>query len=210
MKKIFPNKIPIFPLSGIIYFPKTNLPLNIFEQKYLDLVNDCIKNKGYMGMVQSKRDSKNIYKVGCLGKISDHKKNKDGRMLINLSGISRFEIKSEINNNKLYREFNVDYEKFSIDEKSSFVDEIEKDNINLLFNKSKSFFRKYGLLINWNEFKNLEQDQQINTLAMIAPISNEEKQTLLESLSLNKKIKTLLEIIEFYLHEKNSDNNTLQ
>ena len=210
MKKKLPNIIPIFPLSGIIYFPKTNLPLNIFEQRYLDLVNDCIKNHGYMGMIQSKKDSNDVYKVGCLGKISDHKKNKDGRMLINLSGISRFEIKSEINNNKLYREFNVDYEKFKNDENTTIFDKIESDEINLLFDKSKSFFRKCGLLINWNEFKNLEQDQQINTLAMIAPISNEEKQTLLESLEINQKIKTLLEIIEFYLHEKDSDNITLQ
>ena len=210
MNKNLPNIIPIFPLSGIIYFPKTNLPLNIFEQRYIDLVNDCIKNKRYIGMVQSKKNSTDVYDIGCLGKISDHKKNKDGRIIINLSGISRFEIKSEVNNNKLYREFNVDYEKFKDDEASIFLDVIEKDNIDLLFNKSKFFFRKCGLLINWNEFKNLEQDQQINTLAMIAPVSNEEKQTLLESLSINKKIKTLLEIIEFYLHEKDSDNITLQ
>ena len=77
MKKNLPNIIPIFPLSGVIYFPKTNLPLNIFEKKYLKLINDCIKKNSYMGMVQSKRDSKDVYDVGCLGKITDHKKSKD-------------------------------------------------------------------------------------------------------------------------------------
>ena len=210
MKKNLPNIIPIFPLSGVIYFPKTNLPLNIFENRYLKLVNDCMKKNSLMGMVQSKRDSKNVYTVGCLGKITEHRKNKDGRILINLTGISRFDIKSEINNDKLYREFEVNYERFYKDIELNLSNKINKDNINLLLEKSKFFFEKFGLLINWNQFKDLDQDQQINTLAMIAPISNEEKQTLLEANEINKKNKKLSEIIEFYLHEKDLNNATLQ
>ena len=115
MEEKFPIKIPIFPLSGVIYFPKTNLPLNIFEQRYLDLVSDTYKKDKLMGMVQAKKEGKEVYKVGCLGKISALKKLEDGRILINLSGITRFEIIKEINTNKLYREFQVDYKKFSID-----------------------------------------------------------------------------------------------
>tara|TARA_Y100001970_G_C14171209_1_gene824283 strand:+ start:1022 stop:1654 length:633 start_codon:yes stop_codon:yes gene_type:complete len=210
MKKSLPNIIPIFPLSGVIYFPKTNLPLNIFENRYLKLVNDCMQKNSLMGMVQSKKNSKDVYNVGCLGKITDHKKSKDGRILINLTGIIRFQIKSEINNDKLYREFEVDYEKFLHDRELNFFNETNKSNLNLLLEKSKVFFKKFGLLINWNEFKNLDIDQQINTLAMIAPISNEEKQTLLETSEVNGKIKILLEIIEFYLHEKEFSNATLQ
>ena len=113
--KYFPNQIPIFPLSGVIYFPKTNLPLNIFEQRYLDLVNDSIRKDKLMGMIQSKRKDKEVYKIGCLGKISDFQKSKDGRILINLTGITRFEVLREEENSKLYREFKVDYEKFSLD-----------------------------------------------------------------------------------------------
>ena len=113
--KSFPNQIPIFPLSGVIYFPKTNLPLNIFEQRYLDLVNDVIRKDKLMGMIQSKRKDKELYKVGCLGKISDFKKSKDGRILINLTGITRFEVLKEEENSKLYREFKVDYKRFSLD-----------------------------------------------------------------------------------------------
>ena len=210
MKNNLPNIIPIFPLSGVIYFPKTNLPLNIFENRYLKLVNDCMKKNNLMGMIQSKRDAKGVYAVGCLGKITDHKKSKDGRILINLTGITRFEIKSEINNDKLYREFEVNYEKFYNDRELNFPSKINKYNFNLLLKKSKFFFEKFGLLINWNQFKDLDQDQQINTLAMIAPISNEEKQTLLEALDANEKIKKLLEIIEFYLHERDLNNATLQ
>ena len=88
--KQFPDQIPVFPLSGVIYFPKTNLPLNIFEQRYLDLVNDIINKDKLMGMIQEKKDGKDLYKVGCLGKISEFKKGQDGRILINLTGISRF------------------------------------------------------------------------------------------------------------------------
>ena len=116
MKK-FPNIIPIFPLSGVIYFPKTNLPLNIFEQRYLDLVNDAYNKDKLMGMVQSKKADSAVYDIGCLGKISDYQKSKDGRVLINLTGISRFKIIKEVRNKKLYREFQVDYSEFEIDAK---------------------------------------------------------------------------------------------
>ncbi len=96
MKLKLPNIIPIFPLNGIIYFPKTNLPLNVFEPRYLALVGDCIKSNRYMGMIQLKKDTSDVYTVGCLGKITENKKTKDGRALINLIGISRFKIKKEI------------------------------------------------------------------------------------------------------------------
>ena len=103
----FPTQIPIFPLSGVIYFPKTNLPLNIFEQRYLNLVNDAFSKNKLIGMIQSKKSDEEVYKVGCLGKINDLQKSKDGRILINLIGLTRFEVLEEVNNSKLYREFKV-------------------------------------------------------------------------------------------------------
>ena len=115
MKDIFPNKIPVFPLSGVIYFPNTNLPLNIFEKRYVDLVSDCMKKNKLMGMVQSYGNADQLYNVGCLGKIEDFKKTEDGRILVNLNGLSRFEIINEIDNSKLYREFEVKYHKFRND-----------------------------------------------------------------------------------------------
>jgi uncharacterized protein len=209
MKKDFPNKIPIFPLTGVIFFPKTNLPLNIFEKRYLDLVDDCMKTNKLMGMVQSKKNVNDVYSVGCLGKISDFKKADDGRVLINLTGLTRFEIKDEINTSNLYRVFNVKYDKFSQDlnESENYLKERE---INHLFEKSKNFFKKNGLLLNWLEFNKLDHNQQVNTLAMIAPISSEEKQKLLETLTINEKSKILSEIIEFYLHDKISSRITIQ
>ena len=204
--KNLPSTLPVFPLSGVIYFPKTNLPLNIFEQRYLNLVNDAYNGDKLMGMVQSKKESGSVYQVGCLGKISDYQKSKDGRILINLTGISRFKILEEISNDKLYREFKVDYKDFNEDstETNNLVD------TKLLMDNAKKFFKRNGLLLNWKEFEKLDQSQKINTLAMIAPITNEEKQKLLESISLKNKVETLESIISFYLHETNFNNQTVQ
>ena len=185
--KTFPNIIPIFPLTGVIYFPKTNLPLNIFEKRYLDLVNDTYNKKDkLMGMVQSRKDGDDVYKVGCLGEISDFQKSEDGRVIINLTGITRFEILEEIKNDKLYREFKVNYKNFKLDLENNFSD----TNTDDLMDKSKIFFKKNGLLLNWREFEKLDKIQRINTLAMISPVTNEEKQKLIETVTLEEKIKT--------------------
>ena len=204
--KDLPDTLPIFPLSGVIYFPKTNLPLNIFEKRYLNLVNDVYNKDKLMGMVQSKRERGSVYQVGCLGKISDYQKSRDGRVLINLTGISRFKILKEISNDKLYREFKVDYKDFNEDnnETNNLIDTTS------LMENAKNFFKRNGLLLNWKEFEKLDQSQKINTLAMIAPITNEEKQKLLESVSLKNKVETLESIISFYLHETNFNNLTMQ
>ena len=209
MEKKFPKLIPVFPLSGVIYFPKTNLPLNIFEERYLDLVNDCFRGDKLMGMVQSKKENSLLYKVGCLGKISDYQETSDGRVLINLTGITRFEITKEITNEKKYREFEVDYKKFHNDVLDPEKIVSAYDNPNFLV-KIKKFFEKNGLMINWKEFEKLDETQKINTLSMIAPISNEEKQKLLETVSLHDKTSTLLNIIEFYSYENSSDKETIQ
>ena len=205
MKK-FPDIIPIFPLSGVIYFPKTNLPLNIFEQRYLDLVNDAYNKDKLMGMVQSKKTDSTVYDIGCLGKISDYQKSKDGRVLINLTGISRFKILKEVSNKKLYREFQVNYDSFSEDINDT---NSQTDSSDLMEN-AKVFFKRNGLLLNWKEFEKLDPTQKINTLAMIAPITNEEKQKLLEAISLENKVSILDSIISFYLYETNFNNQTVQ
>ena len=124
-----PKKISIFPLSNVIFFPKTVLPLNIFEKRYLEMVNDSIKKDRYFGIVQPKYNLKkikskasnandvssksNLFSVGCLGKIINFSETDDGRFIINLSGIIRFKIEKEVKNEKLYREAIVDYINFN-------------------------------------------------------------------------------------------------
>ena len=207
--KNYPDIIPVFPLSGVIYFPKTHLPLNIFEQRYLNLVNDAYNKNKLMGMVQSKKENNLVYKIGCLGKISDYQKSKDGRVLINLTGITRFKILEEVTNEKLYREFKVSYKNFETDlsTESTGSTEIKIDN---LMEKAKIFFKRNGLLLNWKEFEKLSQIQKINTMAMISPVGNEEKQKILEAISLSEKVRTLENIINFYLHEVSFNNQTIQ
>ena len=159
-----------------------------------------------MGMVQSQRNGNQVYKIGCLGKISDLQKSEDGRILINLTGITRFKIIEEVKNKKLYREFKVDYKTFEIDLKDPSGD-LDTDD---LMNKAKTFFRKNGLLLNWREFEKLDKSQRINTLSMISPVTNEEKQKLLEAITIKDKANTLENIISFYLHEVNFNNQTIQ
>jgi Lon protease-like protein len=204
--KNYPSIIPVFPLSGVIYFPKTNLPLNIFEQRYLNLINDAYEKDKLMGMVQSQKHNDTVYKIGCLGKISDYQKSKDGRLIINLTGITRFEILDEIKNNKSYREFKVNYKKFEVD----LLNDSYNSKSDNLMDKAKTFFKRNGILLNWRELNKLEDVQKVNTLAMISPITNEEKQKLLETITMEDKIKTLENIISFYLHGTDFDSRTIQ
>ena len=204
--KSLPNVIPVFPLNGVIYFPKTNLPLNIFEQRYLDLVNDTYNNDKLMGMIQSLKNGNEVYKVGCLGKISDLQKSPDGRILINLTGITRFKVLEEIKSNKLYRQFKVDYKSYELDLKNINT---ARNTENLMY-KAKIFFKRNGLLLNWKEFDKLEDTQKINTLSMVSPVTNEEKQKLLEALTIEDKIKKKKKIISFYLHDVSFNNQTVQ
>ncbi len=159
-----------------------------------------------MGMVQSQKEGSDVYKIGCLGRISDYQKSPDGRVLINLTGISRFKILEEIQNKKLYREFKVDYTNFARD----LTNTINNEDTDELIDKVKIFFKKNGLLLNWREFEKLDKLQKINTLSMISPVTNEEKQKLLEAISTQEKIKTLESIISFYLHDVGSNNLTVQ
>ena len=206
ISKKLPTKIPIFPLSNFIVFPNTTVPLNIFEQRYLDLVNDTMRKDKLIGMIQLQKKNEEIYKIGCLGKISDIQRNVDGKILINLTGLIRFEVLEEVENSKLYREFRVDYKKFT----SDLEPKSENIDIKKLMEKAKVFFKKNGILLNWDEFNKLNKLQKIDTLSMIAPVTNQEKQKLLESITLNEKVKTLGDIIDFYLHEINFNNLTLQ
>jgi len=159
-----------------------------------------------MGLVQSKNIDQQVYKVGCLGKINDYKNSPDGRVLINLVGVTRFEVLDEVTNSKSYREFKVSYKTFD----SNLQERVEKISTEGVLLKAKTFFKRNGLLLNWKEFEKLDETQKINTLAMIAPITNEEKQKLLESVSLQDKIKNLDNIINFYLHEIGFGNQTVQ
>ena len=209
MNKEFPKKISVFPLRGAIFFPKTNLPLNIFEKRYVSMVEDALKGNKYIGMVQSKKVEGEVFKVGCLGKIDRHEKTPDGRILINLNGLSRFKIDEEVNNDKLYREFIVNYEDFKEDMRLKEY-EVKNEILEKLINNSKKYFSQQGVLIDWREISKLKAFEQIYTLAMISPFSVSEKQKVLEVPDLNEAASTLNEITKFGFYEDLNDKDTIQ
>ena len=203
-----PNKIPVFPLRSAIFFPETNLPLNIFEPRYLKMVEKSIKEDSFLGMIQSKVVEGDVFQVGCLGKINNHKKTEDGRVLINLYGLTRFKIDKEIKNNEPFREFQVSYDvfkedlgkKYSIDD--NLFEEVKKN--------SKNLFSRQGMALNWGQLSKLKKSQQIFTLVMISPFTVSEKQKLLEIPKINEIAKTFIEITNFAFYENLSEDNMLQ
>ena len=210
-KEKFPNKIPIFPLSSAIFFPKTILPLNIFEDRNIQLDNDAMKENRMLGMVQPKNRegiTPQEYKIGCFGKNVSFNETEDKRFIISLSGIIRFKIKNEIKKEKLYRSFEVDYSEFLNDleeEKDQTINFDKKD----LFRKIKLFFQKINYPIDYNELIKLNLYQLVNTVSMISPFSVEEKQKLIETIKIEDKLKILSEVISFNLLDF-EENKTVQ
>ena len=206
-----PNKIPVFPLSNFIIFPEMTVPLNIFEPRYVQMIDDAMKGSKMIGIIQPKKQNQTIpalYDIGCAGKITDCNKTEDGRYLIILSGISRFKIIQEINTKKLYRECKVNFNEFKID-LNKHKEEIKFSDLELIFKKSKSLFNKQGYIINWKDLELQSLNQTINTISMASPFSLEEKQVLLEALNKNDRKKKLEEILATYSVD-NFSNTTLQ
>ena len=185
-----PKTIPVFPLSNFIIFPQSTVPLNIFEKRYIQMVDDSMKSHRMIGMIQPKKTQKNnipeLYDVGCLGKITSFNETEDGRYLIIVNGIARFNIKNEIDNNKLYRSCNVEYKNYLEDLRDK-SEEIKFSDLELIFKNLKSLFKKQGYVINWKDLEKQSLDQTINTLSMASPFSLEEKQILLETTNIKKR-----------------------
>ena len=215
MKKFeLPKKIPVFPLSNFIIFPKTSVPLNIFEPRYIDMINDSMKSNKLIGMIQpmSSGSTDNIrpdvYKIGCLGKITSFRETEDGRYLIELKGLIRFEIINELKTDKKYREFEVNFEKFQND-LGVKKEELKFSDLELIFKDLKSLFEKRGFIINWKELEKQSLDETINALAMASPFSLEEKQVLLEAKNLDIRKNKIAEILSTYTYDL-FNNTTLQ
>ena len=212
MKKIenLPNKISIFPLSNFIIFPNTSVPLNIFEPRYIKMIDDSMKTNRIIGMIQPKNKNEipGLYSVGCVGRITSFNETDDGRYLIIIKGVSRFKILKEINNNKPYRECEVSFDEFGKDMIENF-NEIKFSDLELIFKNLKSFFKKKGYIINWKDLEKQSLDQTINALAMASPFSLEEKQILLETSNINNRKIELEKILNNYINDE-FNNKTIQ
>tara|TARA_Y100000746_G_scaffold97540_1_gene83017 strand:- start:1836 stop:2483 length:648 start_codon:yes stop_codon:yes gene_type:complete len=209
----FPNKIPVFPLSNFIIFPNTTVPLNIFEPRYIQMVDDCMKGNRLIGIIQPKKTGElkkpNLYEVGCAGKITSFNETEDGRYLIVINGICRYKIIDELKNDKLYRECKISFENFINDLDESKKEEIKNSDVKSIYNDLKILFKKQGYLINWQDIEKQSLDNTINTLAMASPFSLEEKQMLLETNTLLERNKKLEKILKTYMADS-FENTTLQ
>ena len=213
-KEDLPKKIAVFPLSNFIIFPKTTVPLNIFEPRYIDMINDSMRSNKFIGMIQPKslKDEDNfnpkLYRIGCLGKIISFKETEDGRYLIELKGLIRFETREEVTSEKKYREFTVNFENF-FDDLNEGKENIKFSDLELIFKDLKSLFEKRGFIINWKALEKQSLDETINALAMASPFTIEEKQVLLEAKNLDIRKNKISEILTTYTFDQ-YNNTTVQ
>ena len=209
-----PKKIAVFPLSNFIVFPKTTVPLNIFEPRYVDMINDCMKSNKLIGMIQPKiiknknLETPELYKIGCMGKIVNLQKTDDGRYLIELKGLIRFNIISEIISRKKYRECEISFNKF-YDDLSDKKENLKFSDLDLIFKDLKNLFEKKGFVINWKALENQSLNETINALAMASPFTLEEKQVLLETENLDARKSKIADILTTYTFDQ-FNNTTIQ
>ena len=210
-KDDLPKIIPVFPLRNFIIFPNTTVPLNIFEPKYVEMINVSMKTNKLIGLIQPKKKKNNsisdLHAVGCMGKITSFKAI-DGRYLIELKGMSRFNIIKEVKNNKIYREYEINFNGFQSDLEHS-KEKLKFSDLELIFKDLKSLFEKKGYMINWKSLEKQNLNETINALAMASPFSLEETQVLLESENLEIRKNKIAEILNTYIHD-NYDNTTVQ
>jgi uncharacterized protein len=212
-KEDLPNQIPVFPLSNFIVFPKTTVPLNIFEARYIKMINDSMKSNKLIGIIQPKTSSDSelsptLHDIGCLGKITSFEETDDERYIIELKGIIRFEAIKEIKSTEEYRKYEVTYKNFNHD-LSEKKEDLKFSDLELIFKDLKTLFEKRGFLINWKELEKQSLDETINALAMASPFSLEEKQILLETKNLSVRKNKIAEILSTYTYDI-FDNTTLQ
>ena len=211
-KQDLPKIIPVFPLSNFIIFPDTTVPLNIFEPRYVEMINDSMKTNKFIGLIQPKKNninpSQDLHETGCMGKITNFKDTSDGRYLIELNGLSRFKITKEIKNNKPYREYEINFEDYH-DDLNLQKEELKFSDLELIFKDLKLLFEKKGYIINWKSLEKQNLNETINALAMASPFSLEEKQILLESQNLKIRKKKIAEILSTYNYDS-FDNTTVQ
>ena len=206
-----PKIIPVFPLSNFIIFPKTTVPLNIFEPRYIDMINDSMRSNKFIGMIQPRTNDKklsDLHNIGCLGKITSFKEIDDKRFLIELKGLIRFKTIGEIKNDKKYREYKVSFENY-FDDLNNKKESIKFSDLELIFRDLKSLFEKRGFIINWKALEKQSLDETINALAMASPFTLEEKQVLLEAENLNIRKNKITEILATYSFDQ-FNNTTLQ
>jgi Lon protease-like protein len=202
-----PKKIPIFPLTGAVLFPKTQLPLNIFEPRYVQMLNAALATPHKLiGMIQPIAGSDNsLKKVGCVGRVTSYNETDDHRYLITLNGIIRFEIENELDTTTEYRQVEVNYENFITDLKSEDVTNVDRESLLKLI---KKYLKNKSLLADWDIIQQTPTEQLINYSGVLVPFTPEEKQLLLEARTIMGRSRALEALYQSYTIEETADTST--
>ncbi len=193
-----PETIPVFPLPGALLLPRGRLPLNIFEPRYLAMLDDALKSEHrLMGMVQpyvGRAQPPKLHAIGCAGRVTSLSETEDGRYLIVLTGISRFRIREEVEGFTPYRRVNVDWSEFPADLDKPAAEDFDKDAFLALLRR---YFEAQNLSSDWDSMREAEPEMLVNSLSMMCPFAVEEKQALLEAPGLADRADTLRQLMRF-------------
>lgn len=207
-----PATIPVFPLPGALLLPRGQMPLNIFEPRYLAMIDDVIKTHRIVGMVQPEngdvRGKPTLYGLGCAGRVTSFAETADGRYLVTLTGIARYQIAEELTVMTPYRQCRVDFSPYAADF-DAMAGENEVDRAGLL-RTLRSFADQHGLSVDWKGIDDAPNDALVNALSMMSPFGPREKQALLEAADLKTRADVLIAIAEIELARSGSDTPSLQ
>lgn len=206
-----PDEIAVFPLPGALLLPWGRLPLNIFEPRYLNMTQDALGHGRMFGMIQpdpSKprgETGPGLYRVGCLGRLTQFAETEDGRLLITLHGVARFSVVEELEASRGYRRVRADYRAFEEDlaHPPASLD-LDRE---ALSKSLRAFFRSHGIDANWDAIAQMPDPLLVNSLAMVCPFGTPEKQALLEAPSLPDRAGMLHALLEMGAHERGADEN---
>ncbi len=206
-----PDTIPVFPLAGALLLPRAQMPLNIFEPRYLAMTDDAMKGARLIGMVQPD-DSKAasaagpaIYATGCAGRITQYAESGDGRYLITLTGVSRFRVREELSVTTPYRQCRVDFTAFKDDLVPRFGEEaVDREQ---LLQTLRDYLKANDLQADWQDINQAPTEALVNGLAMMSPYGAREKQALLEAPDLKSRAEVLIALTEMALANTDGDND---
>ena len=195
-----PTSIPVFPLPGALLLPRSQLPLHIFEPRYLAMIEDVMKTQHRLvGMIQpgNHKGEERLQTIGCAGRLTQFSETEDGRYMITLTGVSRYRIRDELDGFQPYRRFNIDWDGFSADQDAPAIDsEFDRSGF---YNLLAKYFEMRGLSTDWDTMKDADDELLINSLSMMLDFNKEDKQALLEAPSLMTRRETLVTLIEYSL-----------
>ncbi|MEH6629382.1 MAG: LON peptidase substrate-binding domain-containing protein [Halopseudomonas aestusnigri] len=200
-----PLGIPLFPLSGALLLPGGTLPLNIFEPRYLTMIDRALGQSRCIGMIQPNQTTEDegtapLYKTGCLGRITSFMETDDGRYIISLQGVIRFSINREDTNHFGYRDAICNYSNFRRDMEEAETDDLDR---NKLLRSLQAYFDLNSINADWKAIEHTSNHRLVNTLAMICPFSAAEKQAILEAETLVERANIMETIMDMAVHQKN-------